>query len=98
MEGMVEVRFVPGDVVVWVRPGLKILEAAEQAGLDILTGCTQGMCGTDPVRIVAGEEGLEPPEDHERGTLERMGLEAGFRLSCSARLREGSVHVELGDF
>jgi len=103
MEGMVEVQFLPGGAVVWVRPGVTLLAASEAAGLDLLTGCTQGMCGTDPVRIVAGAELLDPPEAHERGTLERMGLGEEFRLSCSARLTDGGqpaarVIVELGEF
>lgn len=93
-----EVRFEPGDVPVWVQPGATLLAAAEAAGVDIMTGCEQGMCGTDAVRIAAGADCLEPADEHERGTLERMGLGAEFRLSCSARLRGGPVHVDIAAF
>ncbi len=57
------------------------------------------MCGTDPVRVLQGVEGLVPAEDHERGTLERMGLEEGYRLCCSARVTDGAacVEVEVGE-
>ena len=95
---LVEVRFEPDDRTVWVRPGATLLEAAEAAGVDILTGCTRGMCGTDAVRIQAGGQGLQDPEEHERGTLERMGLSGDFRLSCSARVVAGPIAVETDAF
>lgn len=100
MAELVEVRFLPADVRVWVRPGPNLVEVAGQAGLEIVTGCTEGMCGTDPVRIVAGAELLSPWADHERGTLERMGLERDHRLACSARIgaSEGALTVELDAF
>ena len=56
------------------------------------------MCGTDPVKILAGGGDLEAPAAHEQGTLMRMGLPAGFRLSCSARVIRGLVRVEVGLF
>ena len=95
---LVEVSFRAADKVVFVQPGTTLLVAAEMAGVEILTGCTRGMCGTDAVRVEAVPEdaALEPPQDHEAGTLARMGLGAGCRLACSARVRSGRVEV-LGD-
>ena len=94
---LVEVSFRSADTVVFVQPGTTLLAAAEMAGVEILTGCTRGMCGTDAVRVEAAPEAaLEPPEDHEAGTLMRMGLGAGCRLACSAKVRSGRVEV-LGD-
>jgi len=55
------------------------------------------MCGTDAVRVEP-DSALAPAQDPERSTLERMGLEPGFRLSCSARVERGVVKVELGRF
>ena len=95
---LVEVRFEPAGRSVFVEPGTTILAAGAAAGVEILTGCTRGMCGTDPVRILDGHDGLAPPAEHERGTIERMGLPAGVRLSCSARVIAGSVRVETGFF
>ena len=92
---LVEVRFEPAGVVVLVAEGTTLLAASRAAGIDIATGCTRGMCGTDAVRVSRGD-GLEPPVDPERSTLERMGLDAAFRLSCSARVRTGVVSVDLG--
>lgn len=97
---LVEVVFQPGNHFVLVRPGVTLLAASRLAGVDIATGCTRGMCGTDAVRILPGGPGdqLDPPEAHERGTLERMGIGAEFRLACSAVVRAGTVRVELGAF
>ena len=81
-----------------VRSGTTILAASESAGVEIVSGCTEGMCGTDPVHILSGREFLSPPEDHEKGTLERMGLDTAFRLSCSARLIGGTVRVRTDAF
>jgi ferredoxin len=100
MDELVEVRFEPDARTVWVSPGTTLLAAATAAGVDILTGCTRGMCGTDPVRVdVDGVRGaLDAPAEHEKGTLERMGLSADFRLSCAARVRHGLVTVHLGAY
>ena len=95
---MVEVVFEPGHSRIWVQPGSTLLAASEAAGIEIIHGCTEGMCGTDPVQIMNNEGELTSPEDHEVGTLERMGLTGGFRLSCSARILRGPVHVKTDAF
>ena len=95
---LVEVVFEPGSTRALVAKGVTILEASESAGVEILTGCTAGMCGTDAIEILEGADGLSEPEDHESGTLERMGLEDAFRLSCSARVLRGPVRVKLDTF
>jgi len=94
---LVEVHFTAADRTVFVGPGTTLLEAAGMAGVEILTGCTRGMCGTDAARVTADRsDGLEIPAAHERGTLDRMGLAPGCRLLCSARVRAGRIEV-LGD-
>ena len=95
---LVEIRFEPAGKVVFVPPGTTLLAAGQAAGVELAFGCTRGMCGTDPVQVAAAEDGLEPAAGAERGTLERMGLESCYRLSCSARVRHGVVGVELGEF
>ncbi|MFK7739792.1 MAG: 2Fe-2S iron-sulfur cluster-binding protein [Planctomycetota bacterium] len=90
---LIEVHFAEVDKTVFVEPGTTLLKAAELASVDILTGCTRGMCGTDAHRIEAAAEALEPPSDDERGTLDRMGVEGHCRLLCSARVRAGRVIV-----
>ncbi len=94
---LVEVQFEPVGKVVFVSPGTTVLAAAEAAGVDIPCGCRRGMCGTDAVRVEPAEA-LAPSADPERSTLERMGLDDGFRLSCSTRVERGVVRVQLGQF
>ncbi|MBL9075962.1 MAG: (2Fe-2S)-binding protein [Planctomycetes bacterium] len=94
---LVEVRFPAAGTFVCVAPGTTLLAAAALAGVEIVTGCTRGMCGTDAVRVACDRaDALEPPTGAELGTLQRMGLEADSRLACSARVRAGTVEV-LGD-
>jgi ferredoxin len=95
---MVEVHFAPAGAKAWVQSGITILAASEAAGVEIVTGCAQGMCGTDPVRIAEGADGLSEPEEHEQGTLERMGLATEYRLSCSAKILSGPVFIETDAF
>lgn len=93
---LVEVHFAEADKTVLVQPGTTLLDAAEMAGVDVMSGCTRGMCGTDAHRVEASEDALESPGDAELGTLERMGLGAGARLLCCAKVRSGKVTV-IGD-
>lgn len=95
---LVEVSFQPAGKVVFVQPGTTLLAAAGMAGLDVLSGCTRGMCGTDAVQVHGGAGDLDPPTDAEGGTLSRMGVGGGFRLACSARVRSGRIEVILGAF
>lgn len=94
---LVEVRFPAAGKCVFVQPGTTLLAAAGMAGVELATGCTRGMCGTDAVRVAeAPAPALEPAGQPEAGTLARMGLAEGCRLACSARVRVGVVTV-LGD-
>ena len=95
---LVEVRFLPADRTVFVREGMTLVGAGDAAGVEIVTGCTQGMCGTDPVLVLAGGDGLSAIEPHERGTLERMGLGEGHRLACSARVVHGKIEIRTDTF
>jgi ferredoxin len=92
---LVLVRFPAAGTFVCVPPGTTLLAAAGLAGVEILTGCTRGMCGTDAVRVEPDRaEALEPPGEIEQGTLERMGVPSGCRLACSARVRVGTISVQ----
>ena len=91
---LVEVRFPAAGKIVFVQPGTTLLAAAGMAGVEIMTGCTRGMCGTDAVVVSPDrEDALERPGVPEAGTLLRMGLAAGCRLACSARVRAGVIEV-----
>lgn len=91
---LVEVHFAGPGKTVFVQPGTTLLAAAGLAGVEVLTGCTRGMCGTDAARVhLDRADALLPAADPERSTLERMGLAAGCRLLCSARVQCGRIEV-----
>ncbi len=79
-----------------VRPGETLCEVAEAQGLRLNAECHAGICGSDPIRILAGQEHLEPPDAGESDTLQDLcGLPAGpCRLACMVRVR-GPVVVEI---
>jgi ferredoxin len=94
---LVEVTFATAGKTVFVQPGTTLLAAAGLAGVEILTGCTRGMCGTDAHRLACEPaDALEPAAEPEHGTLARMGVGDDCRLLCSAKARRGRV-VVLGD-
>jgi ferredoxin len=91
---LVEVHFAAAGKTVFVQPGTTVLAAADLAGVDVLTGCRRGMCGTDAALVFAAPpEALAPAGEPERSTLARMAAPAGCRLLCSARVHCGRVEV-----
>lgn len=67
-------------VVLEVRAGQRLIDAARQAGAPIQTGCEQGACGTCKVRVLSGQ--LETPEGTCLSPAERA---AGLALACVGR-------------
>jgi nitrite reductase (NADH) large subunit len=90
--GEVSVSFKNGPTVM-VKKGDKLLDIAEASQVPIEHGCRMGMCGSDPVRILEGEENLSAMRSAERRTLERLGLGAGCRMACVSRV-QGPVVVD----
>jgi NAD(P)H-nitrite reductase large subunit/ferredoxin len=90
--GEVSVEFRPGPTVL-AKPGDKLLDIAEASQVPMESGCRMGMCGSDPVRILEGEENLSAMRSAERRTLERLGLGAGCRMACVSRV-QGPVVVD----
>jgi nitrite reductase (NADH) large subunit len=90
--GEVSVTFRPGPTVL-AKVGVKLLDIAEASQVAIESGCRMGMCGSDPVRIVEGEENLSAMRSAERRTLARLGLGAGCRMACVSRV-QGPVVVD----
>jgi pSer/pThr/pTyr-binding forkhead associated (FHA) protein len=76
--------------------GQTLCEIAERHGLKLKADCRIGSCGIDPVRIVSGQENMNPVGDEEQGTLEDINkLEPGkYRLACMAKPK-GPVVVEI---
>ena len=90
--GEVSVAFRPGPTVL-AKVGDKLLDTAEASQVPMESGCRMGMCGSDPVRILEGEENLSPMRSAERRTLERLGVGAGCRMACVSRV-QGPVVVD----
>src|SRR6266508_223594 len=87
----VTVAFKPGPTVL-AKTGQALLDVAEASQVQIESGCRMGMCGSDPVRVLEGEDSLSPMRSAERRTLERLGLGAGCRMACVSRV-QGPVVV-----
>ena len=76
------------------RRGLTLLEIFTAEGLSIANDCRgKGTCGTCRVRVLRGQENLNPMTDAERMHLDHpMG--AGLRLSCQC-MPYGDIEVDL---
>lgn len=90
------VTFMPAGQSFDVVQGTTILVAAIQNGLRLRHDCTEAICGTDRVTIVAGKEHLSEKDDNEELTLEMMNSKPDDRLACVARI-VGDVTVEVPD-
>jgi len=74
------------------RRGLSLLELSRLSDVPHAHVCSgRGRCGTCRVRIDSGAEHLSPMTQDERGTLARVGAEAGERLACQARVTGSGV-------
>jgi pSer/pThr/pTyr-binding forkhead associated (FHA) protein/thioredoxin reductase len=79
------VRFEPAGRVVEAAPGQTLCEVAEEHAIGLVAECHSGICGSDPIRILAGRANLlDEPGDQERAC----------RLACMVRAR-GPVEVEI---
>lgn len=79
-----------------LRAGQSICDAAESNKVPLSAECHKGICGSDPIRVLAGGEHLNSMSDDERSTLQDIcGLDPGtHRLACLTR-PTGPVVVEV---
>jgi adenylate cyclase len=76
----------PERAPVAVPLGFTVLEASRWAGIPHTSICGgRARCSTCRVRITHGAEGLPPPADVERETLDRVKAPAHVRLACQLR-------------
>lgn len=96
-EGLVIV-FQNRELTCGFKPGQTICEVAESNGVALTADCHKGICGSDPVRILSGQEHLDPITDEERDTLDDICAvdPSTHRLACRAR-PTGPVVVEIVD-
>ena len=76
-----------------VAAGTNLLEAAQQAGIDLVAACGGiGICGTCRVRQVTGQ--LSPGSLVEEEQLRPEELAEGYRLACQLEVT-GDMRVEI---
>jgi ferredoxin-NADP reductase len=81
-----EVELAKSEMVLTVLPGRSVLQVVEEAGVTVLSSCTQGTCGTCETTVLAGV-----PEHHDSllSADERAANDTMFicvSRSCSPRL------------
>ncbi len=92
--GNPEITFQPSGLRLVAKPGATLLELAESGEQTIEAGCRMGVCGADPVCVVAGMENLSAISGDEQATLERLGYADNTRMACCARIN-GPVEIAL---
>ena len=90
-----EVRFAGSDKPAQAQLGMSLLALAERESQPIEAGCRMGVCGADPVAVLAGGDCLSPPDEDELNTLRRLGFADNTRMACAARIQSGPVTVSL---
>lgn len=91
---MPKITFMPSGRTFEVPDGTTILHAAVRNGVQLRHDCTEAVCGTDRVRILAGKENLSEVGDNEELTLDMMQGDADDRLGCVAKIH-GDIVVEI---
>ena len=91
---MPRVTFMPLGQSFEVDDGTTILVAAIRNGVELRHDCTEAICGTDRVRIIAGPENLSPLDENEELTLSMLDADPDERLGCVTKVL-GDVIVEI---
>jgi len=89
----VEVGFQPSGRQVLVPQGTTIIEAAQQVGLPVASGCgAHGLCARCGVTVLSGEDLVseETPAEAEAKRLNR--IDSSQRLSCMTTIT-GDIEV-----
>lgn len=93
---MATVTFLPAGITADYHDGESVFDVGQRTDVAIDTSCVgQGTCGLCRVKIVAGEEHLNPVNDTEVKHLGNVYFLTKVRLSCQARPAGGDVTVEL---
>ena len=80
-----EVDFEPIGKRVEVAPNTNLLEAAQEAGINLSSSCGGiGNCGQCQIMVIEGD--VSPPTDDEEYILTDLELRGGQRLACCAQI------------
>ena len=66
-----------------------IVDVARQHGVEILTGCEDGQCGTCVVKVLEGEA------DHRDRALKPEKQEEGWMCACVSRAKGDFLSLEI---
>ena len=83
-EGLVSIRFATSKKTVEVPADRTVLEAAEEAGVDIPFDCRSGICGQCKTRLLVGRVAMETQD-----ALTKADRSNGLILACQARAAAG---------
>jgi vanillate O-demethylase ferredoxin subunit len=89
MSSSFEVEFPEVGVTFRVGEGQSIAEAAAMHGVEILTGCTNGQCGTCVVKVLEGEV------DHRDSVLTPEKRASGWMCACVSRASGARLRLEI---
>ncbi len=93
---MSKVTVLPANLSAEVEPGKLLLDAGEEAGVEMEAGCFNCSCGTCVVEVVSGMSALEEATPEELDVLDQWSRDPDkFRLTCCVRLKEGEVTIRM---
>ena len=93
---MPKVTLLPGGQSADISAGTLLLDAGEEAGVEMEAGCFNCSCGTCAVEIAAGMENLDPPTDEELNVLDQWNKDPEkYRLTCCVKIQKGEVVIRL---
>lgn len=82
-DGVLKVRVQPAGVALLLRPGGRLLDAADELPEPPLDfACRDATCGLCLVEVLRGAALLQPPAEDERRTLAALHAGAPLRLGC----------------
>jgi ferredoxin len=85
-----DVVCVRSGVTLTVPPGRSILSVVQERGIDVLSWCAEGVCGTCETEVLAGMP------DHRDSLLTEQERETSrTMLICVSRCRRGPLVLEL---
>ena len=73
-----------------VLPGTSILEALSDAGIEVPSSCTEGVCGTCETRVLEGV-----PDHRDRMYTPEERLQSGTMTICCSRARTDRLVLDL---
>lgn len=88
---MAKLTFLPEDITIDVSPGMNILDAAYDNGIDLPSQCQMGTCTSCMAKVIQGREFIS--ENYGDDFLNESNSET--ILSCISEIKENSENEHL---